>query len=197
MVIKYLTLIRHCESAANAGLATSDPALIPLTERGHAQAKVVAYSMTECPDLIVASPMMRALQTAHPFRERFPSVPFETWPVQEFVFMNFGKVETTPQVRRPMVRAYWSRLDPDELSPSPGSESFREFYSRVVSFHQRVLICPARTLVVYTHGFFLHALIHLNHRKFPPCTQAIMADIYAESLQVPYANGQAIYLECE
>lgn len=32
-------LVRHGESLANAGLPTSDPTTIPLTQRGHEQAE--------------------------------------------------------------------------------------------------------------------------------------------------------------
>ncbi|MDR2188599.1 MAG: histidine phosphatase family protein [Azonexus sp.] len=35
---KIIHLVRHGESAANAGLPTTDPGLIPLTPRGQAQA---------------------------------------------------------------------------------------------------------------------------------------------------------------
>lgn len=36
--MKTITLVRHGESEANAGLPSSDPALIPLTATGIAQA---------------------------------------------------------------------------------------------------------------------------------------------------------------
>jgi len=39
-----LTLIRHAQSAANAGLATHDPATIDLTPAGHLHAKQLAQS---------------------------------------------------------------------------------------------------------------------------------------------------------
>ena len=59
-------LIRHGESEANAGLPTSDVALIELTEKGHQQAQKVASAFTQAPSLIVTSPYIRTKQTAQP-----------------------------------------------------------------------------------------------------------------------------------
>lgn len=39
---KSVRLIRHAQSAANAGLATTAPDSIPLTELGHTQAQILA-----------------------------------------------------------------------------------------------------------------------------------------------------------
>ena len=46
-------LIRHGESEANAGLPTSDVALIELTKKGHQEAQKVASAFTQVPSLIV------------------------------------------------------------------------------------------------------------------------------------------------
>lgn len=48
-------LVRHGESAANAGSATTDPATIPLTLVGRDQAVRVAAGLLQKPDLIVVS----------------------------------------------------------------------------------------------------------------------------------------------
>ena len=71
-------LVRHGESAANAGTATTDPATIPLTPRGHDQAERVAVALSERPDLIVVSPYLWTRETAEPAMRRFPDVPVET-----------------------------------------------------------------------------------------------------------------------
>uniref|UniRef100_UPI0013DEE621 phosphoglycerate mutase family protein n=1 Tax=Pseudomonas viridiflava TaxID=33069 RepID=UPI0013DEE621 len=74
---------RHGESAANAGAPTQDHASIPLTEHGVDQARRVALSFANAPDLIVTSPFSRALATAQFTASAFPSVSVETWPIQE------------------------------------------------------------------------------------------------------------------
>jgi 2,3-bisphosphoglycerate-dependent phosphoglycerate mutase len=117
-------LIRHAESEANFGLATAQPAETPLTERGWEQARRLAAWLDEPPSLIVTSPYVRTKQTAQPARERFPEVPHEEWPVQEFTYLSglHGRL-TTAAERRPLVEAYWLRADPHHVD-SPGSESF-------------------------------------------------------------------------
>ena len=80
--MKTIRFIRHAESVANAGLPTTDPGAIPLTESGKLAAALAAseYDGPE-PDLIVVSPYLRARQTAEPFIARFPGAEVETWPV--------------------------------------------------------------------------------------------------------------------
>ena len=55
-----ILLVRHGESRANAGFATSEPADVPLTDLGHQQALDVADQINETPDLIVVSPEREA-----------------------------------------------------------------------------------------------------------------------------------------
>ncbi len=85
--MKRLHLIRHAESHSNAGLPTERPGTYPITALGRAQAERFALSGGE-PDLIVTSPYVRTQMTAEPFRKRFPDVPHETWPVQEWTFLS-------------------------------------------------------------------------------------------------------------
>lgn len=82
--MKNVRLIRHGESAANAGEASLDHASIPLTAKGVEQAYLVAESFAQAPTLIVASPFARAQSTAMATAARFAAIPFETWPIHEF-----------------------------------------------------------------------------------------------------------------
>ena len=54
--MRQVRLIRHGESAANAGEASLDHATIPLTSKGVEQAYLVVCSFRSAPDLFVASP---------------------------------------------------------------------------------------------------------------------------------------------
>lgn len=58
--MKHVKLIRHGESAANAGELTRDRASIPLTAKGLEQAQMVTNFHANAPDLIIASPFLRA-----------------------------------------------------------------------------------------------------------------------------------------
>jgi len=64
--MKQVRLIRHGQSAANAGQASVDHATIPLTLKGVEQAQSVARSFTHAPDLIVASPFFQSAGNSVP-----------------------------------------------------------------------------------------------------------------------------------
>ena len=111
--MKHVRLIRHGESAANAGEASLDHATIPLTPRGVEQARLVAQSFAKAPVLIVASPFSRAQATAMATLSAFPATPVETWPIQEFTYLEPARcANTTVAQRRVWVEAYWDKSDP-------------------------------------------------------------------------------------
>lgn len=91
-------LIRHGESSANAGHPTDDPSLIDLTDLGQQQALEIAASFQEPPDLIIHSPMRRALMTAMPTIQRFLDVPAIEFAIQEFTYLDPLRCKGTPRV---------------------------------------------------------------------------------------------------
>lgn len=150
--------IRHGESAANAGLATADPASIPLTAKGHEQAEAVSRSFTQPPDWIVCSPFLRVEQTAAPTLGRFAAIPVEIWPVEEFTFLCPNTcAHTTALQRRPQVVAFWRAADPHHVD-GPGAESFAAFIDRVRSALARLATLPVSCVAVFGHGQFMQAL---------------------------------------
>ena len=48
----------------------------------------VATDWGETPSLIVTSLFLRTQQTAAPTIERFPDVPVEVWPIEEFTYLQ-------------------------------------------------------------------------------------------------------------
>jgi broad specificity phosphatase PhoE len=136
--MKKVKLVRHGESAANAGAATFDHANIPLTEVGIEQAKRVAQSVVCAPELIVSSPFSRAQATADATIFVFPDAPFEIWPIEEFTYLNPTRcVNTTVGQRKAWVDEYWASADPSYID-GEGAESFLEFVGRVRSFIDRL-----------------------------------------------------------
>ena len=106
--------IRHGESTGNAGVPCRDLATIELTEHGHEQARQVAASWTQAPALIVTSPYTRTRQTAAPTIARFPGVPVEVWPIEEFTYLQPARWNGTRSAERmPHLERYWSEADPD------------------------------------------------------------------------------------
>ena len=125
--------IRHAQSQANAGEKTNDPSAIELTSLGREQAGLIASHFERAPDLIVTSPYRRAQQTAQCLTKRFPEVPHETWPVQEFTYLSQERCrDTTVTERVPMAGEYWDRYDPHYVDGEP-AESFAAFIGRVDS----------------------------------------------------------------
>lgn len=163
--MRRVRLIRHGESAANAGQASRDHESIPLTPRGLQQAITVARSFTETPDLIVVSPFSRAQSTANETVAVFPTAAFEIWPIQEFTYLEPARcVDTTVAQRREWVSAYWMRAAPD-YSDGNGAESFLDFVARAQAFLDRLAEHPASRVAVFSHGQFLNAVAWLLQRR--------------------------------
>ena len=76
----------------NAGIPAHDLALLKLTKLGWRQSRDVAAGWTETPSLIVTSPYLRTQQTAAATTARFPDVPVEVWPIQEFTCLRPSKL---------------------------------------------------------------------------------------------------------
>ncbi|MBF8766376.1 histidine phosphatase family protein [Pseudomonas putida] len=149
--------IRHGESAANAGTATSDPALIPLTEKGWEQARAVAATFDQAPTLIVTSPYERAADTAKPTGARFPGVPVEVWPVEEFTYLSPSRCSnTTAADRKPWVESYWASADPEYVD-GPGTESFASLIQRARESLRRLHGMTGH-VAVFGHGQFIQAV---------------------------------------
>jgi broad specificity phosphatase PhoE len=163
--MKNVRLVRHGESAANVGATTLDHASIPLTEKGIEQAKRVAQSVGRAPELIVASPFSRARATADATISVFLGAPFETWPIEEFTYLDPTKcVNTTVGQRKAWVDQYWANADPSYID-GEGAESFLEFVGRARSFLDRLATHPAQDILVFSHGQFLNTVAWLIERE--------------------------------
>ncbi|MGB6215637.1 histidine phosphatase family protein [Pseudomonas mandelii] len=155
--MKLVRLIRHAESAANAGLATSAPDSIPLTEKGQLQARTLADSITSAPDLIISSPFERAIATALPTAERFPQVPFEIWPVEEFTYLSPNRFASTTQSdRKPHAESYWEN-GYAAMIDGPGAELFDHLLERADAMLAKLAHHDAQNILVFSHGQFIRA----------------------------------------
>ena len=129
MVTK-ICFIRHAESESNAGGRSSDPATIPLSKQGIAQAEALALTLSDKPSLVVTSRYIRTKQTASPVIKKFKDVSHEEWDIHEFTYLSPTKCEnTTSADRLPMVQAYWEKCDPFYCD-GEGAESFIDFIKR-------------------------------------------------------------------
>lgn len=151
--------LRHEQSTGNAGIPCHNLLLIELTEKGHRQAREVAAAWTEAPSLIVTSPCLRTRQAAEPTMKRFPQVPIEKWPIQEFTYLKPSRWNGTSRAwRLPHLEAYWAKADP-EYCDGPGAESFATLLHRAKAALRRLKKMPESAVVyVFSHGQFMQAV---------------------------------------
>jgi 2,3-bisphosphoglycerate-dependent phosphoglycerate mutase len=190
-----VVLVRHGQSVANAGGKTVDHIINPLTDLGRRQAQEFAARLDCQPTLVVVSPFLRAQQTSEPLRQRFPAVPVEEWPIQEFTFLEPARhSNTTEEDRQPYVEAYWKRHDA-RIADGPGAESFTQFLERAREAIRRLLRTPpGGCIVLFTHGFFMQAfrLVLL----FPNATDAqLMANFLRFHLVNTIQNVDSLEFE--
>lgn len=190
-------LIRHGESEANAGLATSNPAAIALTERGQRQAQAVAAAFERVTDLIVCSPYLRTQASAAPARARFPAACYQQWPVQEFTYLDPRRcAETTAAQRQPWVEEYWRRGDPAHCNGG-GAESLLELLARVEACAQRLNATPAGFVVLFTHGQFVKTLLWWLLARPASLGPAEMGQLRLFLDALPLPNGAIVPLRIE
>jgi len=181
--------IRHAESAANAGAATTDPAPIPLTPGGHQQAQAISLAFAAAPDLIICSPFLRVRQTAAPTLARFASTPTATWPVEEFTYLAPARcAHTTGEQRKPWVARYWDASDPLAVDGS-GAESFASFMGRVAGALDRLAQLPLASVALFGHGQFMQAVRWSIVERPLVIDAAAMGAFRAFDLAHPIANG--------
>lgn len=184
--MKSITLVRHGESEANAGLASGDPALIPLTARGIAQAEHWARAMDWQPSQVFSSAYTRARDTAAPCAARW-QLPIDTIDqLHECVTLPPAEVAgTTNLARKPLIDAYWARAEPAQCT-GPGAESFLAFAGRVDQVRARLEALPDRS-VVFGHGMWL-AMLVWRCMGFPVESTRAMQAFRAFQLGLPMPN---------
>jgi len=182
---------RHGESTANAGQTTQNPDSIPLTEKGHRQAEAIAKTFSAAPSTIIASPFLRAQQTAAPTAARFDR-PVHLWPIQEFTYLAPGRCAgTSADQRHDWVKEYWAACEPDAID-GEGAESFSAFIERVkktINRLEQMEQQDAATIALFGHGQFFQALRWLIQKQPPTIGAAAMRDFRRFDLNHPIPNG--------
>jgi broad specificity phosphatase PhoE len=139
--------IRHGQSTGNVSIPRNDLSSIALTELGWQQARQIAADWREAPTLLITSPYLCTQQTAAPTQERFPDVPVEVWPVEEFTYLQPVRWNGTRSAERmPYLERYWHAADPAYLD-GVGAESFSMLLRRVEATLNRLAALPATSLV--------------------------------------------------
>lgn len=165
-------LVRHGETPWNAeGRLQGQTPDVPLTAKGQAQARAVADSLAGRPiGAIIASDLVRAIETARPLAERL-ALPIETAaPMREKAFGALEGLRVTEL--EPDLRAALDRQWHDPDLAIDGGESHRELYARVAAYLDELLSDPpADELVVVAHGGTVRvAVLHLQGRPVEELT---------------------------
>jgi broad specificity phosphatase PhoE len=150
-------LVRHGRTEGNVRRILVGRTDIPLDTLGYRQAAAVAESLMSMPrpDVIVASPLLRARETARAIADRL-GLPVHIEP--DLAELNFGSFEgwTFEDIWAQHPEFASKMSDRDFDTAWPGGE-------RLSEFHQRTLAAlgglaaryPAHTSVIVTHGGFL------------------------------------------
>ena len=154
-----LVVVRHGETAWNAGTRMQGQLDTPLNDKGRWQAERVAAALADEPiERVVSSDLQRALQTAAPLaRSRRLEVIAEPG-LRERCFGEFeGHTYADIATRWPEGSARWHARDPG-YAPA-GGETLAAFHARCVATALRLCEQHAgRTMVWFTHGGVLDCL---------------------------------------
>ena len=141
-----LIVVRHGRTAANANGLLQGRVDNPLDDEGHAQAAAVAASLGHV-DRVLASPLLRAQQTAGFVAERF-GLAVETTP--DWIELDYGDWEERPV--RSVPAEDWAAWRADSGFTPPGGESLATLQARVeASCRELVPLAAEADIVVVTH----------------------------------------------
>ena len=142
--MKTLYLIRHAQSAANAGGISLPDQEIPLSTEGARQAAELACRLPENRHVFV-SEMRRTHETATPC-------------LNEFSYLPFAAVQgLDAAARKPLAEAYWQRADP-HFRAGGGADTFTEFDGRVSDFLHRAWPVLPHGSLLFGHGIWIALL---------------------------------------
>lgn len=195
-----LILIRHGETEHNRDQLTLGRADVPLNALGRAQARAVAASFTRRPEVVISSPLSRALATA---RGVAVATGADLATDDGLIEMDVGQMEhlTGAQLREShpdFLRQWVSPECPD--ARMPGGETLREVQDRAWTVVERLQReHPRGDVVAVTHNFVILMLLckatNLPIAEFRRFRQALAArtviDVGERGCMLVQLNDQA------
>jgi broad specificity phosphatase PhoE len=192
-----ILVVRHAQSAANAGHRTSDPASIPITELGRTQAEQLAEAIAITPSRIITSSFVRTHQTAAPLTLKHPQATREQWEIHEFTYLSPPRfAHSSPDERRPFVDAFWRESDPFRID-GPGAESVAQFVGRVREALTALASGSLVNEVVVTHGQVMQTMLYLVAGHPTPADRDQVRRYREITLSTPIANTAILPLEID
>lgn len=155
--MKYIYLIRHAESLANAGGKSLPDREIPLSEKGLQQAQSLLQRLPKA-NAVFTSEFLRTQQTAAPYLMHHHLAAQTLSCLNEFSYLPFAQIAgLNADERRPISQQFWQRADPHKQL-SPEVDSFAQFSQRIEDFLAFAKLAENQT-ACFTHGIWLSLLI--------------------------------------
>ncbi len=161
----YLALVRHGESEWNALELWTGWTDIPLTEKGHREAKAAAEFLREVKwDVAFQSSLVRSHETLSDMENVLGNTGIETVSdaaLNERDYGNFDgmhKIEVEEKYGEDLYRKWHRGWD----YPIPHGETLKDVYNRVVPYHQSEILPRLKdnkNVLVSAHGNSLRALV--------------------------------------
>lgn len=149
--MKRLYFIRHGESTFNSNHAWNGSSDMPLTAKGRAQAKQAGMEAKKeglVFDIIISSPLSRALDTAKIVASEL-GYPDDNIVISDrFVEREFGKLEG----RRDLVAGTKYFIDESAIDPYDGVEKLTDLQKRMDDFLAHLHTLPHDTILLIGHG---------------------------------------------
>lgn len=189
--MKQVLFVRHARSVTNDGAHWADgPATIPLAPQGRIAAQAFADHWSQpTPDLILASPYQRTIDTAQPLAGKFGLELQIRDDLREFTFWDFKWHLATYEARRAEARQYWDRMDPQEKAGGTWAESFEECLDRARQLTGWLRSTDFHFCVCVSHGFYMHILRGLMRGEDQGLTpQAFMQHLHVTLPGMAYRN---------
>lgn len=187
-----LWLVRHGQTQINAGNWNAKPSETRLTKTGQKQAEQAALLVTEQPNLLMVSPLIRAQETAQFFVDRWPSTPVSIVPIQELIYLSPTRLAVLQkEEKREQIDAYWQKNDP-YYCDGDDAESFAEFLQRVASFYQLIRQQEGYAVAIGHGQFFKAFQLGLEHGF--TVSSDWMRLFREEETKNPLKNGEIVKL---
>lgn len=150
--------MRHGETDANVQHITQGWLDTELNANGRQQAMIAAESFHETIEAIYSSDLLRAKQTAEPFRKQLPTVPYcEDARLRE---RNFGDATGLPNTGDDWDK-FWSA--PDDKPPICGAESLNQYTTRVRAFLDEIRTTHYKKVLLITHSGTINRIRDIVH----------------------------------
>lgn len=177
--------MRHGETDWNVARRMQGRSDIPLNDNGLAQAQRAAQGMAHLPiDRIVASPLIRAQQTAQAVAQG-REVTVET--EELLIEMGFGELEGLRFQESPECKLIFNH--PDQYVPVPGGESYQDLDKRSLQLLDwlREMEGKYHHVVLVSHGATIKAVVRI-------LLQRPFSQFWCDP---PQANCSCTILECK